>query len=103
MMCPHCGRDTEEEIKKEISIKCKDGKTWSPKPEKIKQWTRAYPDIDIYGVLEAMQSSAEAGGYKYTHRGMNRAVAKWLGNAREWGQNQLVPRDRREDGDDYDF
>ena len=67
------------------------GDTYTPDDTDVIQWQKAYPAIDVYQELNAMESWLDANPTKRkTPRGIKRFVNSWLARAQDKGGSPHV-------------
>ena len=67
------------------------GDTYTPDDADVIQWQKAYPAIDVYQELNAMESWLDANPTKRkTPRGIKRFVNSWLARAQDKGGSPQV-------------
>lgn len=79
----------------------KDGTHWEPQDEDVIAWQHAYPKVDIFAELSAMDSWADANPSKRkTKTGAKRFVNAWLSRAsqQERGVSPFAQKAQAQDG-----
>lgn len=86
-----------------IEIPCQCGKIWKPAPDWIARQEKIFPTVDIPAVLTTMLEKITSGAKdRYTSRGMNKAAAQWISNAKEWGRHTKQEQRTRRKNSVYD-
>ena len=67
------------------------GERWEPEQADVIAWGRAYPAVDVFQELRAMESWLDANPTKRkTKRGIKSFVVRWLGKAQNQGGGLAV-------------
>ena len=75
----------------ETAMLLNNGDTYTPDDADVIQWQKAYPAIDVYQELNAMESWLDANPTKRkTPRGIKRFVNSWLARAQDKGGSPQV-------------
>jgi len=75
----------------------KGGEYWEPTQEKVLDWQRSYPAVDVYQELNAMHSWLEDNPTKRkTVRGMPRFCNSWLARAQQSGGRSPFAPEKKE-------
>ena len=67
------------------------GERWEPEDTDMITWSKAYPAVDVFQELRAMESWLDANPTKRkTKRGIKSFVVRWLGKAQNQGGGLAV-------------
>ena len=74
------------------------GDDWQPEESDVIAWQRAFPAVDVYRELSAMESWLDANPTRRkTAKGIKRFVNSWLSRAQDQGGSSPIAKSKKTD------